>query len=75
MPISLSPKRSEANGLSHHFVFLVRATHDNLQRLVRQRPLQRVSLIPRRAHHRCVSGSDPQPREFKDEPFGQDGIY
>jgi hypothetical protein len=32
------------------FVFLVGAAHDDLQRVVRQWPLQCLSLVPRRAH-------------------------
>ena len=31
-------------------VFLVRSPHDDFQRVVRQRPLQRLGLIPGRAH-------------------------
>ena len=37
----------------HHYanlVFLVRAARDNLERVIRQRPLQRLRLVPRRAH-------------------------
>ena len=30
-------------------VFLVRASHDDLQRIIRQRPLQHLRLVPRRA--------------------------
>jgi hypothetical protein len=33
-----------------HPIFLIRTAHDDLERIVRQRPLQRLRLIPWRAH-------------------------
>jgi hypothetical protein len=36
--------------LSRDHIFLVGPSHDDLKRLIRQRPLQRLRLTPRRAH-------------------------
>jgi hypothetical protein len=43
-----SSVRQPALGSRH--VFLLGAAHDDLERVVSQRPLQRLRLIPRRAH-------------------------
>ncbi|MEH2563463.1 hypothetical protein V1289_003090 [Bradyrhizobium sp. AZCC 2289] len=36
--------------LGSRLVFLVDSSRDDLERIIRQRPLQRLRLIPRRAH-------------------------
>jgi hypothetical protein len=40
--------------LSRRLIFLLRPTHHDPKRIIRQRPLQRLGLIPRRAHPNVV---------------------
>jgi hypothetical protein len=42
--------RGSTTALRSHLVFFVRSTHDDLQRLVRQGTLERLSFLPRRTH-------------------------
>ena len=39
----------------HYLIFLVRASRHDLQRVIRQRALQRLRLVPRRAHPESYS--------------------
>src|SRR4029077_19418406 len=41
--------RCESNSCRYP-IFLVHAPHDDLERIIRQRPLQRLRLVPRRTH-------------------------
>src|SRR5258707_11881553 len=41
---------SDVTGLRRHLVFLIGPAHDDLQGAIGQRTLQRLRLVPRRAH-------------------------